>query len=113
MFASVLAIVIGIGAYSLNDRPRRQVPKEGKGSGGAENRLKLRGLFSQEPRSRSSRLEHDGAEFSSTGFRAPSQLSTSTREDPWQLENIFGPYAGSWALLLERHLRLDPLTEGQ
>ena len=108
-------MITGIGAYSLNEGPRRRVPEEGKGPGRAENRLKLRGLFSQErrslgPMSRRGRLERDGAEFSSAGFRAP---SPSTREDPWQLENIFGPYAGSWALLLERHLRLDPLTEGQ
>ena len=84
----------------MNEGPRRRVPEEGKGPGGAENKLRLRGLFSQErrslgPRSRGSRLERDGAEFSSAGFRAP---SPSTREDPWQLENIFGPYAGSWAL---------------
>ena len=36
MLASVLAIVIGKGAYSLNEGPRRRVPEEGKGPGGAE-----------------------------------------------------------------------------
>jgi hypothetical protein len=38
--------------------------------------------------------------------------STLTRWGPWQLEERVGPYAGPWALLLERHLRLVPLTEG-
>jgi hypothetical protein len=99
----------------LNEGPRRRVPEEGKGPGGAENRLKLRGLFSQErsslgPKSRRGVALMMELNHSSAGFRTP---SPSTREDPWQLENIFGPYAGSWALLLERHLRLDPLTEGQ
>ena len=100
----------------MNEGPRRRVPKEGKGPGGAERaQAQAQGtlLAGEEvpgSRSRRDRLEHDGAEFSSAGFRTP---SPSTREDPWLLENIFGPYAGSWALLLERHLRLDPLTEGQ
>ena len=57
MLASVLAIVIGIGAYSLNDGPRHRVPEEGKGPGGAENKLRLRGLFSQERRSLGPRAE--------------------------------------------------------
>ena len=82
------------------------------------HRPKLRGLFSQErsslgPRSRSSRLERDGAESQLCWIQGPKPAQRSTREDPWQLEEIFGPYAGSWALLLERHLRLAPLTEGQ
>ena len=29
-------MITGIGAYSLNEGPRRRVPKEGKGPGGAE-----------------------------------------------------------------------------
>ena len=63
----VLATTLGIEAYSLNDGPRHQVPEEGKGPGGAENKLRLRGLFSQErrslgPRAEEAWLEHDGAE---------------------------------------------------
>ena len=63
----VLAITLGIEAYSSNDGPRHQVPEEGKGPGGAENKLRLRGLFSQErrslgPRAEEAWLEHDGAE---------------------------------------------------
>ena len=50
----------------MNDGPRHRVPEEIKGPGGAENKLRLRGLFSQErrslgPRAEEARLEQAGA----------------------------------------------------
>jgi hypothetical protein len=82
----------------LNEGPRRRVPEEGKGPGGAEHRLKLRGLFSQERSSlgpRSSRLGRMEPDLSSTGSGAPSQLnvdegSMAVGGDIWALSRILG-----------------------